>query len=537
MNKFISLLGILLLSLILIACGDIGWDMVISSAGTYQVSALVNEVSLDTCSLVGQGSDVYPYFKNSLVNDPDVRGLLVFLQDSQGEQVSGKFHYSISAETKEETPAEELRKAGETGEETPPVVTEFPEEFIRVDRLDQRLPVFIFPEDLPIGYYTIVFQVLGQKEVLYRTEKSVYYIADAQFELTDLQSYLPDVLAGGHLASPGDNILLEALVDADERLSPYAVWYSGRQSIAEGYVSEGAARFMWKVPEQAVFHTLRVEVFPIMPNERIRRNITGKTKELLFPVSIKNERKKTVDEEREFAHWYDLGGTLRDVYAPDSGYDLVPVGATVPNWKPHAGLYGLSLAEGDQYELPVSFAALNPQEQGRGRLKLQFAPWGTGRLVELNLDLADASDSESIAAAVSLTETNLVLSLERGTERLEALLELEPGDYSSVFFDYTISGRRLEIGLAHNSRVSLELDLDQAESPASFTGTGTLRLGSASTASPDENTADKTVVIINELRTRYDITALSTEAPQAQEGETIAVAEPAAAETAQTTTL
>jgi hypothetical protein len=538
MNKFISLLGVLLFSIMLIACGDIGWDMVISSAGTYQVSARVNEVSLDSCSLVGQDSDVYPYFKNSLVNDPDVRGLVVFLQNSQGEPVSGKFHYGLNAESgdmaepKDEIPAGELGETGESGEETPSVDAELPDEFIQVARLDQRLPAFIFPEDLPIGYYTMVFQVLGQKEVLYQTEKSVYYIADAQFELTDLQSYLPDVLAGGHLASPGDNILLEALVDADERLTPYAVWYSGKQSIAEGYVSEGAARFMWKVPEEAVFHTIRVEVFPIMPNERIRRNISGKTKELLFPVSIKNERKKTAGEEGEFAHWYDLGGTLRDVYNPsESAYELAPVGAAVPVWKPHAGLYGLSLAEGDQYDLPVAFAVLNPNEQGRGRIKFQFAPLGTGRIVDLNLDTADSSDSEPVAAAVSLTEAGLVLSLERGAERLEEILALEAGDYSSVFFEYTITSRYLEIGLSHSSRVSLKLDL--GESSASLTGTGTLRLGSAlPPASSDENTADadKTVVILNELRTRYDITVAPAEA---QDGETIAAAEPPAAETTQ----
>jgi hypothetical protein len=543
MKKIISLWGILFISFILFACGDIGWDMVISSSGTYQVSAMVNEVSLDTCSLVGRESDIYPYFKNSLVNDPDVRGLVVFLEDAQGEQISGKFHYGLAGESvetveaaetveaKDETPQGEVGEDGKSGGELVPPA-EFPEEFIRVPRLDQRLPAFIFPEELPIGYYTLVFQVLGEKEVLYRLEKAVYYIADARFDLTDLQSYLPDVLAGGHLASPGDNILLEALVEADERLAPYVIWYSGKQNIAEGYVSEGAARFMWKVPEQPVFHTIRVEVFPVMPNERIRRSITGKTKELLFPVSTKNERKKSpVDEDESFTHWYDFGGTLKDVYNPSvPEYELAAAETTVPNWKPHAGLYGLSLDEGDLYDLPGSLTALKPQEQGRGRIKLQFAALGTGRIVGLDLDVAEPS-AGAVSAALSLGEAGLVLSLETGTERLEESLELEAGDYNSVVFEYTISGRRLEMSVSNNSRLSLDLELEESF----FTGTGTLHLGSGPIIQDDDakeaaaaKAGDNTIVIINELKTRYDIQT------PAQEGETLAAAE-APVETVQTT--
>jgi hypothetical protein len=504
------------------ACGDLGWDMVIPSAGTYQVSALVDEVSLDTCSIINRDSGIYPYFKNSLVNDPDVRGLVVFLQDSQGEKVSGEFHYSLFTK-----PAEEAESgAVESGEPTPGASAaealpgevqgkEIPVEFIQVPRLDQQLPAFILPEDLPIGHYTLVFQVLGEKDTLYRTDKPVYYIADAEFELTDLQSYLPGALAGAHLASPGENVLLEALISADERLDPYVIWYSGKQSIGEGYVTEGAGRFMWQVPEQPLFHNIRVEVFPIMPESRLRRGLTGKTKELVLPVSTKNERKKNFAEEADpFTHWYDFAGTLRNVKNPGKSDELAPLGTTVPAWMPHAGMYGLSIAPGERYSLPVDFALLNPNDQGQGRIKLQFAPLGTGVILDLSLNLKDTSTTLDIN--VSLAEAGLVLSLGLGNERHETSLELTgERDYISLFFDYEISNNHVKAGLSlNNAEVSLESDIPE---PAFITGAGILRLGSvlptpddappATEQEPEAETEPEKAItmVIVELRSVYAI--------------------------------
>jgi hypothetical protein len=531
MNRLVSLMGILFLSFILFACGDLGWDMVISSAGTYQVSASINEVSLDNCAIIGRDSDIRPYFKNSLVNDPDVRGLVVFLENAQGEQASGEFHYTLLSENEGEDSPEskeqDLVESGEGGEVSGEVqAAQFPVELIRVPRLDQELPAFILPEDLAIGYYTMVFHVLGQKDVLYQTSKSVYYIADAEFELTDLQSYLPGALAGAHLASPGENVLLEALISADERLTPYAVWYSGKQTITEGYVSEGAGRLMWQVPDQPLFHTIRVEVFPIMPETRLRRSITGKTKELLLPVSTKNERKKDYTEgEEPFTHWYDFAGTLKDVRNPGEPHDLTPLGATVPVWMPYAGMYGLSINPGDQYELPLSFTSLNQGEYGRGRIKLHFAPLGTGVILDLALSQRDSSDV--LQVNVSLAEPGLILSLELGKNRYEKVLELPAGtDYISAFFDYEVTNNNFKAALSvNNTSVSLEPEL--SELSLSISGLGTLRLGSvlsmpalktdtvtieeteAGDTAAKETEGIRTTAVVVELRSAYDITTVA----------------------------
>ncbi|MDR2759004.1 MAG: hypothetical protein LBB78_06465 [Spirochaetaceae bacterium] len=553
MNKHIPLWGAFL-SLILIACGDLGWDMVIPSAGTYQVSALVNEVSLDTCSVVGQGNDFYPYFKNSLVNDPDVRGLVVFLENSQGEKVSREYHYSLFAESKGESESGEadISVSGVNPDESAETLSEdapekkAPVEFIRVPRLDQQLPAFVLPEGLPIGYYTIVFQVLGEKDILSRTEKSIYYLADAEFDLTDLQSYLPGALAGAHLASPGENVLLEALISADERLSPYVVWYSGKQSIGEGYVTEGANRFMWQVPEQPLFHTIRVEVFPMMPESRLRRGIIGKTKELLLPVSTKNERKRNFSEEADpFTHWYDFAGTLHNVKNPEKANDLTPLETTVPVWMPYAGMYGLSIGPGDLYALPVAFTALNPNEQGQGRIKLQFAPLGKGTILDLFFNLKDSPNTLHIN--VSLAETGLVLSLELGKERYETILELtDRENYISLLFDYQVGNSYVKAGLSlNNTAVFLEPDLSELSSL--ITGTGTLQLGSVLSVTPDvtvndtEKEADEetepkreVTVVIVELKTVYDISSLQWEGEGSEEKTVATVVPPETSASPQT---
>ncbi|MHB9291503.1 hypothetical protein Holit_00580 [Hollandina sp. SP2] len=80
----------------LAACSG-GMDMVFPGDRTYQVNAYINGYSLDECSIIRYNDTIRPYFVNSLGNDPDIRGLVVFLQNSSGQAAGKKIRYTLAA--------------------------------------------------------------------------------------------------------------------------------------------------------------------------------------------------------------------------------------------------------------------------------------------------------------------------------------------------------------------------------------------------------------------------------------------------------
>jgi hypothetical protein len=204
-----KVLTILIVLSLFCGCGEL--DTVLPSSGTYQVKALVNDTSLDDCSLINAGDAIHPYFASSVANDPDITGLMVFLQNSRGELLGEKVLYTLKTtvktdfetEAKTET-KQDTQESGKTADTANDAAAENPAAektpatepvkeaagkniVIQVKRLDKELPEFPMPDDLEIGQYTLVFQVLGEKETLYQTERPVYYLGSAQFSLKEIQ--------------------------------------------------------------------------------------------------------------------------------------------------------------------------------------------------------------------------------------------------------------------------------------------------------------------------------------------------------------
>jgi hypothetical protein len=282
----------------------------LSSNGSYQLKATVNDGSLEDCSLIRAGDKIRPYFVSSVSGDPDLTGLLVFLENSRGEAAGGKVRYTLQADSASpaattpsqteagtETKTGEPVKTGDPLEKEPnakvttgqsaspaePAKKPEPETVVAVKRLDKELPYFIVPKNLEIGQYTLVFQVLGGAETLSRMETALYYLGDMAFALNDIQMYLPDDSSGSRLIPPGTTVMLEARLDFDRRLNPYIVWYNGKNIIGEGKLADGAGVILWKAPEQTGFHALRVEVFPV----QLRKGYAGTSREIALPVSAK----------------------------------------------------------------------------------------------------------------------------------------------------------------------------------------------------------------------------------------------------------
>jgi hypothetical protein len=460
-----AFLPAVLLVLFLPGCAEM--DTILPSSVTYQVSALVGTRSLDECSVIGKDDAARPVFMNSVVNDPDLTGLLVYLQNPEGERVGNKVYYLLKGaesldrglsrgpeENPPQNPVEDrIPEQGEGfAEDTPeseensgkakneipdPVKKEEGETFIPVSRLDKDIPAFPFPENLKIGNYSLVFEVLGEKQTLYRTERSVHYIGDARFALGDIQSYLPGVSAGSYLIPPGLAVMLEAQVAVDPRLDPYIVWYDGKKRITEGRIADGTSRFLWEAPAQTGFHTIRAELFPFNPAGAASGNgnsrttgrssvpeLRGRVKELALPVSEKGGKPGfSVPERGEILHWYQFAGNLRDSMAKGGNRekDLGGSADRDLSWVPSEGIYGLSVKAGETYQLPRLSFSLDEENQGGGSFLLRVKPLAEGTLLSASFNAAGSSGN-TLTMAVVYQEQSLRLNLE--SEGLKASCSL-----------------------------------------------------------------------------------------------------------------
>jgi hypothetical protein len=299
------------------ACGELNAPL-LSSGGTYQIKALVNGNSLESCTIIRQDDKIIPYFATSVVNDPDLMGLLVYLQNSKGEITGETVLYTIDPtieatqqETKQEETKDEETKtedaapedsensgkdesAGQTEQEssetirekktiidTKPEIKKY-DIVIQIKSFDQEMPYFPLPKNIEIGTYSLVFEAVGRFNSLSITETDIFYMGSVKFKLNDISMYLPGP-SDTRLIPPGTTVMLEAGLDFDSRLNPYVIWYNDKNIINEGNINEGAGNILWKAPEQAGFYSLRLEVLPY----KLKQNFTGIFREITLPVSTK----------------------------------------------------------------------------------------------------------------------------------------------------------------------------------------------------------------------------------------------------------
>jgi len=74
-------------------CGDL--ETLFPANETYQVRTLVNGSSLEECSIIRANDKIRPYFAVSVINDPDLIGLLVYIQDLQGDIIGDRVQYTL----------------------------------------------------------------------------------------------------------------------------------------------------------------------------------------------------------------------------------------------------------------------------------------------------------------------------------------------------------------------------------------------------------------------------------------------------------
>jgi len=282
----------------------------------YKVNAQVNNIPLDECSFVSIDGKIRPYFEKPVSNDPDVTSLLVFVKNSRGVVIGQKVIYSLYDEAEQD------------------------ELLVKVKNLDETLPSFPLPENLPIERYTLVSQVMSGRDVLQKTEKSFHYMGNTFFSYEGINVNLPGVNENPLLISKEMTVMLEAKLNFNSRLDPYIIWYNGKKKISEGKYSDGAGNLLWKASEQSGFYSIRTEVFPIENHY----GLAGYQKEISLLVSAKTGDLNLVSKDiPQLVQWYVFEGNLNDLKKLNStGQYQKPTVNGDLQWMPSNGIYGLA---------------------------------------------------------------------------------------------------------------------------------------------------------------------------------------------------
>jgi len=336
-QKVVKISLFLALQVVFFGCEDM--DNMLSSGGTYKINASVNNTTLDECSIVRANEEICPFFEESVSGDSDITDLVVFLKNSSGEVKGWKVVYSLkpvntSSQSKNDNPQE--------GEE----------KIIPIENFDKELPSLPLPDDLPMGHYTIVYQIMSGKNILQRTEKNVFYLGGNIFSYDAINVYLPGVTDSAQYTPKDTVVMLEAGLDFNSsRFDPYIVWYEGKNKIREGKFSEGAGQLFWKAPEHSSFFSLSAEVFPTDNNFR---NLIGYKKEISLLVSPKTTDVHLVSNNIEqLKHWYRFEGNLNDEKMPASAARTInPAAKNNAKWMGVNGTYGIATGANNVFLIP-----------------------------------------------------------------------------------------------------------------------------------------------------------------------------------------
>ena len=451
--KYITFLAVLVF---LAGCGVM--DSIMPSGATYRVNARVNDLPIDELSIVSANAKIQPYFDNTVSNDPDVTALIIFLRNSRGDIAGWKVVYTADADNENVTGQESPRASGyETGsnentnindpdgnlkeenennnsKENETVHAKTPQKevqyrnsdqlIIRVKSLDNDLPYFPIPPDLPMGRYTLVSQVMSEDQILHKTEKTFYFLANVKFSFDGINVHHSGINENNQLISQGKIIMLEAKLDYDSRLDPYIVWYNGRRIISEGNFSQGAGNLLWKTPEQTGFSSIRAEIFPVTD----RLGLAGFVKDISLLISPRVQDMHYISEDSaDLLHWYLLEGNLNDVKmnggsSKDHALKAEYLNLSSENlfrWMPANGIFGLAAGINNAYSLPDVSFPYNADNGYGWRILGRFKPLNSGIILSVQFGA-----SSNVLMSLNMDGNNLVLSLSSPSENVSKIYNL-----------------------------------------------------------------------------------------------------------------
>jgi len=387
-------------------------DDLFPSAGHYKVNILINDVSLDDCSFIRFDDIIRPYFDESVSEDPDVTGLMVYFRDSAGSTVGWRVTYCLNQEDS---------TAGN-------------ERIISVKNLDGELPSFPLPNNIPMDRYTIVTQVMSDNNVLQRTEKTIYYLNRTVFLYEGININLPGITDSAQLIPKEAVVLLEAKMEFNALIDPYIIWYDGKNKISEGKFSDGAAQLFWKAPDQSGFFSVKAEVFPANNFE----GLSGYQKEAsLVVTSIPVNMHLVSSNIADLLSWYTFEGNLNDskmINSPDRS--LISVSKSSQKWLSVNGTYGVVTGSENIIKLPKM--PIPNRRINNWQTLFRFKPISNGVIMAVEFDSANDT-----YLYLSIMNNELSLTLTSPAQTVSQRMDL-----SSVYNDFYQSTSFITAGVS-----------------------------------------------------------------------------------------
>ncbi len=469
---------LLLLSAFLAGCGNM--NTVIAKNAAYGLDAFVGSRNLDDGAAISAADSIRPSFTSEVEGDPDVTGLKVYLETADGKAAASDVVYRLSAEG------------------SPRGVGEEP---VLVPRFSGELPAFALPADLAVGRYVLVMRVFGEDGVLFERRRSIYYLADATFNLGRVVSYPPGT--GPSATAPvfptETNLLLHAEIEADDRLDPYVAWYFGTKLIGMGRLKDGGNQILWKTPAREGFHTVRVEVYPEPPLDLKSPDLIGASAELTVATSLTAAVPGLPGAAADYARLYRFLGDLSDsADAQDAARVFARTNGVAPAWARIGDSYGLSVGPGEQYQLdlplvPVRAGGLDPARVStRAALSARGLIW--------RASFVGISGAEALSAELSIADGLLQLRLgdDQGGRTASAALPAGLAADEAVLIEVSLSASYptatavLSVNASGSAAVSIPFS-------TALMGTGSVRLGGLANSGSAENAAPPRTAVIDEL--------------------------------------
>jgi len=382
-------------------------DTIIPSAGNYKLNVHINNVPIDELSFVKSTDNIKLLFDESVSDDQDVTGLMVFLRNANHQVMGQRSVFSLDNDDLSQTE----------------------DDVVEIIKNLNNIPLFQIPEDLPAGLYTIVLQVMSGRNILQKTERSFYYLSDLNFSFKGINTYLPGVADSPGLIPKGVLVMAEADLSYSDILDPYIVWYEGRKKISEGLLSDGAGQIFWKAPDQSGFFLLRAEVFPV----NISNKFAGYTNETSLLVSST----KTFDmhlvsgDLTQLTQWYTFEGNINNSKSPAQAEQVTAQPINPRLWKGVNGTYGFTAGYNNVVNLTNIPAVVN--DVINWQILFRFMPLKNGGIFSVLFDPA-----RNVYMHLFFRERDLVLTLTSVNASVSHTISLPVND-SGASPDYKIT--------------------------------------------------------------------------------------------------
>ncbi len=470
---------LLVLSAFLAGCGNM--NTVIAKDAAYGLDAFVGSRNLDDGAAISAADTVRPSFTSEVEGDPDVTGLRVYLEDAEGKPAASDVVYRLSG------------SGSARGAEEEPVL---------VPRFTGELPSFALPADLAVGRYVLVMRVLGEDGILFERRRSIYYLADATFNLGRVLSYPPGT--GPSATAPvfptETNLLLHAEIESDDRLNPYVAWYFGTKLIGMGRLKDGGNQILWKTPSREGFHTVRVEVYPEPPLDPKSPDLIGASAELTVATSLTAAAPGLPGKAADYVRLYRFLGDLSDsADAQDSGRAFVRTNGVAPAWVRFGDSYGLSVGPGEPYQVDLPLVPVRAGGLDSARVFTRVAVSAIGPIWRASF--IGISGVEVLTAELSSVDVGLQLRLGDVQNGQVAVVAMPAGDAQddAVLVEVTLSASyptaTAILSVSESGSASVSFPFSTA-----LLGTGVVRLGGLASAAPaSEDAVPPRTAIIDEL--------------------------------------